>query len=572
MNGQLLALAGPLKARVALSTAIGLLITACYVLQGVSLAQALATLFNGAVLANVTPWMIAFAAALLARAALLWFAEIAVQTTAQQTKEHLRERLTAHLATLGPGVTLRQQTGDIQAVLVAGVEALESYYSRYMPAIFIAIFGCAGVLAVLAWVDWPSALLLAVFVIAFPIADRLWLRWRMPKSSGIFAAMGAFGAYLLDSLQGIVTLKAFDATAARRKELAQRAAALRREAMTTLAVTLMRTGLTSVITLLGIALVLSFNTWRTAEGLLAPTALFTTLFLVREAFRPLDRLEKEFHTAWSASGAATSISDFLALTPDVHALASGAPKPAAHDIAFDDVTFAYEASDAKALTSVSFAIKEKEFVALVGPSGAGKSTVISLLLRFFDPSLGCIRIGGTDIRDLTLDDLRSLVSVVSQDPYLFHGTIEDNLRIAKPDATMDDIHAAAIAAHIDEFIFNLPKGYATEIGERGAHLSGGQRQRLSIARALLKDAPILILDEATSNVDPRSERAIQDALDGLIGRRTTLVIAHRLSTIRKADRILVIEDGRIVEEGDHQSLERNGQIYSRLMAAQGEAA
>jgi ATP-binding cassette subfamily C protein CydCD len=155
---------------------------------------------------------------------------------------------------------------------------------------------------------------------------------------------------------------------------------------------------------------------------------------------------------------------------------------------------------------------------------------------------------------------------------LFHGTIEDNLRIAKPDATKDEIHAAAIAAHIDEFIFNLPQGYATEIGERGAHLSGGQRQRLSIARALLKNAPILILDEATSNVDPRSESAIQDALDGLVGRRTTLVIAHRLSTIRKADRILVLENGRIVEEGNHQSLEQSGQIYSRLMAAQGEAA
>ncbi len=155
---------------------------------------------------------------------------------------------------------------------------------------------------------------------------------------------------------------------------------------------------------------------------------------------------------------------------------------------------------------------------------------------------------------------------------MFHGTIEDNLRIAKPDATKDEIHAAAIAAHIDEFIFNLPQGYATEIGERGAHLSGGQRQRLSIARALLKNAPILILDEATSNVDPRSESAIQDALDGLVGRRTTLVIAHRLSTIRKADRILVLENGRIVEEGNHQSLEQSGQIYSRLMAAQGEAA
>jgi len=572
MNGQLLALAGPLKTRVAISTAIGLLITACYVLQGLFLAQALAALFAGAAMADVTRWIIAFAGIVLLRGFLLWCAEMAAQTTAQQTKEHLRARLLAHLSALGPGVTLRQQTGDLQAVLVAGVEALESYYRRYMPAIFIAILGCAGALAVLAWIDWPSALLLGVFVVAFPIADRLWLRWRMPKSSGVFAAMGAFGAYLLDSLQGIVTLKAFDATAARRKELALRAGNLREEAMNTLAVTLMRTGLTGFITLIGMALVLSFNSWRTAAGMLAPVALFTTLFLMREAFRPLDRLEKEFHTAWAASGAAASVSDFLALQPNILEPATSATKPIAHDIAFDDVSFAYAANDAKALSSVSFAIREKEFVALVGPSGAGKSTVISLLLRFFDPTSGHIRIGGTNIRDLSLENLRSLVSVVSQDTYLFHGTIEDNLRIAKPDATKDEIHAAAIAAHIDEFIFNLPQGYATEIGERGAHLSGGQRQRLSIARALLKNAPILILDEATSNVDPRSESAIQDALDALVGRRTTLVIAHRLSTIRKADRILVLENGRIVEEGNHQSLEQNGQIYSRLMAAQGEAA
>jgi ATP-binding cassette subfamily C protein CydCD len=337
MNGQLLALAGPLKTRVAISTAIGLLITACYVLQGLFLAQALAALFTGAAMADVMRWIIAFAGIVILRGFLLWCAEMAAQTTAQQTKEHLRARLLAHLAALGPGVTLRQQTGDLQAVLVAGVEALESYYSRYMPAIFIAILGCAGVLAVLAWIDRPSALLLGAFVIAFPIADRLWLRWRMPKSSGVFAAMGAFGAYLLDSLQGIVTLKAFDATAARRKELALRAANLRQEAMNTLAVTLMRTGLTGFITLIGMALVLSFNSWRTAAGILAPVALFTTLFLMREAFRPLDRLEKEFHTAWAASGAATSVSDFLALQPNIEEPATSAAKPIAHDIAFDDV-------------------------------------------------------------------------------------------------------------------------------------------------------------------------------------------------------------------------------------------
>jgi len=572
MIGQLLGLAGPIRGRIALSVAIGLAVTACHVLQGVFLALTLAGLFAGGDISDAVAWITAFAAVVAVRGVLVWLGELAAQGTAQGTKEHLRRRLLTRLLDLGPGVTLQRQTGDLQASIVAGVEALESYYSRYLPSIFIALLGCGGVLACLAWVDWPSALLLGLFVVAFPAADKLWLRWRMPKSSGVFEAMGAFGAYLLDSLQGIVTLKAFDATAARRGQLTSRAAILRRESMATLAVTLMRTGLTGFITLGGIALVLSVNVWRTAAGDIAPIVLFMTLFLAREAFRPLDRLEKEFHTAWAAGGAAGPILDLLAAEPPVRDPSAPAARPAAHDIAFDTIRFAYEGGDTRALDGLSFTVREKEFVALVGPSGAGKSTVITLLLRFFDPDSGVIRIGGTDIRDLPLEDLRSLVSVVSQDTYLFHGTIEENLKIAKPDASPEEIRAAAKAAHIDAFIAGLPQGYDTDVGERGEHLSGGQRQRLSIARALLKDAPILILDEATSSVDPASERAIQDALDALAGRRTTLVIAHRLSTIAKADRILVLEDGRVVEEGDHQALERNGETYSRLMAAQGEAA
>jgi ATP-binding cassette subfamily C protein CydCD len=555
-----------------LSAAIGLMVTACYVLQGLVLALAVSDLFAGSPVDGVIRWIAAFAILLAIRGVLVWLTEIAAQATAQSTKEHLRERLLSRLIELGPGMIMRRQTGDLQTTIVAGVEALESYFSRYMPSIFVAIFGCFGVVLCLAWVDWKSALLLGAFVIAFPVADRLWLRWRMPRSSGIFAAMGAFGAYLLDSLQGIVTLKAFDATAARRATLTQRAADLRREAMTTLSVTLMRTGLTGFITLGGIALVLCVNSWRVAAGDLAPVALFMTLFLAREAFRPLDRLEKEFHTAWAAGGAAAPISALLATEPEVQEAARSTTAPAASDIAFENVSFGYGKGEAAALSSVSFAVREKEFVALVGPSGAGKSTVVSLLLRFFDPISGHIRIGGTDIRDLPLQTLHSLVSVVSQDTYLFHGTIEDNLKIAKPEAVMNEIRAAAKAAHIDGFIDSLPQGYATEIGERGTHLSGGQRQRLAIARALLKSAPILLLDEATSSVDPASERAIQDALGALVGRRTTLVIAHRLSTIRKADRILVLDDGRLVEEGDHRSLEENGRLYSRLMKAQGEAA
>ncbi|MCG8511451.1 MAG: ABC transporter ATP-binding protein/permease [Rhodospirillales bacterium] len=574
MNAQLLRLAGPIGWRIAASVGIELLITVCHVLQGGFLALALSALFAGTSVSagDTMIWIISFVVVVILRGGLAWLAEIAAQATAQSTKKQLRRRLLERLMEVGPGMMMRQRTGDLQATIVSGVEALESYYSRYLPSLFTAAVGCFGLLICLALVDGKSALVLGAFVIAFPVLDRLWMGWRMPKSSGVFVAMGDFGAYLLDSLQGIVTLKAFNATGARRTELARRASVLRRESMATLLVTLMRKGLTGFITLGGIAFVLSFNAWRVAAGDLAPFVLFLTLFLTREAFRPLERLEKEFHTAWSAGGAAEPIADLLAVTPSVREPAKPADPPVATDIMFDEVSFAYEDSDRSALSSVSFAAREKEFVALVGPSGAGKSTVISLLLRFFDPSSGSIRIGGTDIRELSLETLRGLVSVVSQDPFLFHGTIEDNLRLAKPDATIYEIRAATKAAHIDDFIASLPDGYATQIGERGAHLSGGQRQRVAIARALLKDAPILLLDEATSSVDSRSERAIQKALDALVGRRTTLVIAHRLSTIRNADRILVLEDGHVVEEGNHLHLEREGRLYSKLTQVQGEAA
>jgi ATP-binding cassette subfamily C protein CydCD len=236
--------------------------------------------------------------------------------------------------------------------------------------------------------------------------------------------------------------------------------------------------------------------------------------------------------------------------------------------AFEDVTFRYAPEQAPALANVSLAANAGETIAVVGRSGAGKSTAAHLLLRFWDPQAGRITLDGRDIRDFKLDELRSQLALVAQDTYLFNTSLRENLRLGRPEATDDEVFEAARLANVDEFAAALPEGYDTVVGERGTQLSGGQRQRVAIARALLKDAPVLILDEATSHLDAVNEAQVREALDTLMTGRTTLVIAHRLSTIRNASKIVVLDDGRVAEQGTHQELLALDGLYSHLIAHQ----
>ncbi|WP_261543105.1 ABC transporter ATP-binding protein/permease [Burkholderia multivorans] len=567
MQRQLWRLAGVVYADIAISVAIGLAVTACYAGQALCLALGIAAIWSGASLRGLSGGAFGFAAFALARIALMWAAEVSALRTATRTKARLRARLLPQALALGAHGGAGR-TAELQHAIVGGVEALETYYGRYIPAVCVALVGCAAVIGAVAWIDPLSAGVLAACVLAVPVIDRVWLRLCRPRASGLMASIGRFGATMLDSLQGIATLKAFDAAGSRRASLVAAAAGLRREAMGILYATLMRNGVTGLFGLGCVAAVAALNASRAASGVLPATTALITLFLAREAFRPVDRLDKTFHIAWGAASAAGPIAALLDAEPPVREPVSPRAPGEHADVVFDDVTFTWPGSDRPALEHVSLAIGEREFVGIVGPSGAGKSTLGALLMRIADPQRGSVRIDGVDLRDLPLAAVREKVGAVFQDIVLFDGSIEDNLRFARPDADADAIRDAARVAHVHDFIEGLPQGYATPVGERGAQLSGGQRQRLAIARAWLKGAPILLLDEATSNVDPSSEQAIQASIEACAGQRALVVIAHRLATVRHADRIVVVDDGRIVEEGDHDTLKARGGLYARLLAAQ----
>jgi ATP-binding cassette subfamily C protein CydD len=313
-------------------------------------------------------------------------------------------------------------------------------------------------------------------------------------------------------------------------------------------------------------------------GITFENALFL-LVIAPEFYQPLRTLGARFHAGTESAAAAAHIYAVLAARPP--ALALSAPHPSlaenpppaaddgafrAADIRFEDVFFAYEGGR-PALNGLSLTIEAGQRVALVGPSGGGKSTTAALLLRFISPASGQIRVGGVNLADIPAAVWRQSVAWVPQNPYLFHTTVLENIRLSRPEAAMAEVVAAARAAEAHDFITSLPFGYETSVGERGARLSGGQAQRIAIARALLRNAPLLILDEATANLDPENEALISAALARLLAGRTALVIAHRLATVRAADRIAVLDGGRVVESGTHDTLLAAGGLYTRLVAA-----
>jgi ATP-binding cassette subfamily C protein CydCD len=569
----LLAFTAGLRGRVAASAALGLVGVALGIARLALLGWLLARVLGGAGLPALGLPLAATAAVILARSLVEYARTMLAHHTAFLVQARLRTRLYEHLARLGPAYLTHERTGPVATSLVEGVQQLEVYFGQYLPQLVVAAATPVLIFAFVAFVDLPVAAVLVGGALLTLVAPALWHRRDRAASWARNRAYAAFGAELLDALQGLATLKAFGQSRERARLLARKADDLFRGTMWLLGANTMGRGITDAGMALGAAAALALGAWRVQSGAMDLAALLVILMLGVEVFRPLRELRMLLHAGMLGTAAARGILDILAAGPAVADQASAADDPGlAPTVTFEAVAFAYPGGRRRAHDGVSFHVGAGERVALVGPSGSGKSTVVRLLLRFWDPDGGCVRVGGRDVRTLPLAALRRRVAVVSQDTYLFHGTVEDNLRMGRPDATPAELEAAARLAHAHEFIAALPEGYRTVVGERGVRLSGGQRQRIAIARALLRDAPILVLDEALSSVDAESEALIQEALDRLMEGRTTLIAAHRLSSVIGADRIVVLDGGRVAETGTHAALLARRGPYWRLMGPQQEAA
>ena len=562
------------RVRIAAAAVLGL----CAVAAGISrLAFSgliIAGVLTGAAFSSLIPYLAAVAGFIALRAVFQYLRDMVSQETAARVKAGLHDRLYRHALDLGPGHFDQKRTGDVLLSLGEGVEQLQVFYGQFLPQLVVAAVAPVLIFFLMASFDLVIGLIFLVFALLTLLETPLFLMFTGESSRRRRASYGAFGADFLDSIQGIGTLKIFGRSRSQGAALAERARHLYRTTMGVLAVNMVSVGVTTFGILGGTACALAWGALKVSAGDLEIRSLIVILIMGAELFRPTRELMILYHQGINAMASAEGI---FALLETPVTVREPAPGEAAEETSFEpavryeDVSFAYRQGSRPALREVSLELRPGEKLGVVGPSGAGKSTLVSLMLRFADPQQGRVLLGGRDIRTIPLHLLRRHVAVVAQDMYLFYGTIADNLRMAKPEATLEEIERAARAANVHEFIAGLPDGYDTVVGERGVRLSGGERQRIAIARAILKDAPILVLDEALSSVDAQSEAVINEALRKLMEGRTTLIIAHRLSSVIHADRIVVLERGRVVETGSHGVLLESGGTYSRLMAAQAQA-
>ena len=558
-----------IRPRIGAAVGVGLLAACVGVARLALLGWLLAKVFSGDSLEQLL-WPFVWVGLVMGlRGALEYWRNMMAHETATRVQLHLRQRLYDKIVELGPAYFGLERTGDALLSVVEGVERLEVYFGQYLPQLFVCAFVPLVVFVFVAFLDLPVALVMVGFALLALFAPAVFHNWDSANARGRQRAYADFSAEFLDSLQGLATLQAFGQSATRGELLAEKAYELFRRTMWVLATNSLSRGITDTCIAVGAAAMLGLGAYRVTEGTMTMTALLMILMMGVEVFRPLRDLRALLHDGMLGSAAAKGIIELLGKSGSIsRPTPSGNAEPLAPTVNFDHVTFTYPGGRRRAHQDLSFSVHAGERIGIVGSSGCGKSSIVRLLLRLYDPEEGTVRLGGKDLRELPDDEIFRHIAVVNQDTYLFHGTVEENLRFGRPQASDEEIMAAARTANAHEFVMRLPQGYDTVVGERGIKLSGGQRQRIAIARAVLRDAPILVLDEALSAVDTENEAVIQQALERIMRGRTTLIFAHRLSSVIDADRLLVLDEGELVESGTHDDLMAAGGTYFSLMSGQ----
>lgn len=554
-----------------------------------------AVIFEGAGLTEIGHLMAVLLGLFLVRGVAVWLGERSAFQAAALVRAGLRDQVFRHLQHLGPRYLANERSGALVEMLTKGIDDLEGYYARFLPAMTLTMILPVVILVVVFPADWVAGTVMLVTAPLIPLFMILIGSSAQSKNQRQWKELVRMSSHFLDVIQGLTTLKLFGASRREADEVARISNAYRSSTMQVLRVAFLSSAVLEFFAAIGIAIIAVFVGFR-LYGLVMPLpewlmalpeitylqGLFI-LMLAPEFYAPLRNMGVQYHARMAASAAAEQMIRVLDAEPEGRSAsdpngsdraASGPARlqaPSPFGLRFQDVHFSYE-EGRDALRGMDFEVPAGARVALVGTSGAGKTTVINLLLGFLSPTSGRILIGEQALSDLDLEEWRSHLAWVPQQPRLFQGTIGDNIRLGRPDADLESVSAAARRARAADFIEALPAGYDNLVGERGAGLSGGQIQRIALARAFLRDAPLVILDEATANLDPESERLVQEGIEELAKGRTLLVVAHRLATVRRADRILVLASGRVAESGTHETLSASNGIYARMIAAYGQTA
>jgi ABC-type multidrug transport system fused ATPase/permease subunit len=539
------------------------LINACFLIL---IGRALDNLLGGEPL--VGPLLFILAVFLAGRGLVNWAVPAKGARAQGRLETVLRDRVYRNVMRQGAVVRSQEQTGRLVGTGTTSVELAATYYATFLGPIIAAMTTPLVVLIVVAIaISWQIAVVLLGFVILIPLAVGVFQRAVQKVSDDYTRKTMELSAEYLDAIQGLPTLSLFNRGRAHGEKLAQASEAVRRAIMRMLLGNQLVLLVVDVAFSLGMITVTAYLAMtRLQDGSISPGEAMALVLLGLLLIEPLDKLGQFFYIGMSGMASAKDIRALLRTPPAVPDDAGATVPPGDGDgsLEFDRVGFNYE-PNVPVLQEVSFSVGRGEKVALVGPSGSGKTTVSSLVMRFLAPKSGTIRVGGVDVASVTGDWVRSQISLVAQSTFLFNGTLRDNLLVADPDADDARLRAALSDADLADFLAALPQGLDTQVGERGLAVSGGQAQRIAIARAFLKDSPILVLDEPTSNIDAESEAAIVASIDRLAVGRTVLVIAHRLSTVRHVDRVVVLDGGRVTESGTHDELMRSGGHYARAI-------